>query len=130
MNSINLTGRLVHDPTRRDTPRGVVASFRLAVDGRPRVWINVEAWGHVAGTVATYLRARRHVAVTGRLAHSEYHDHDGHKQTRYHVVADRIGFLELPTSDGDAGKAAPNGPDHATSNGTGATGRDTVRTTP
>src|SRR5262245_17442648 len=67
MNSVNLTGRLIHDPTRRETHRGVVASFRLAVDGRPRVWIDVEAWGHIAGTVATYLTARRHVAVTGRL---------------------------------------------------------------
>src|SRR5262245_54507708 len=96
MNSVNLTGRLIHDPTRRETHRGVVASFRLAVDGRPRVWIDVEAWGHIAGTVATYLTARRHVAVTGRLGYSEYHDHNGHKQSRYLVVCDHLGFLDNP----------------------------------
>ena len=63
MNSYNCTGRLTTDPARRDTTKGVVAEFRLAVDGRPnRVWIDVEAWGHAAGTVATYLTARRHVA--------------------------------------------------------------------
>jgi hypothetical protein len=52
MNSVNLTGRLIHDPSPRDTRRGVVASFRLAVDARPRVWIDVEAWGHLAGDAA------------------------------------------------------------------------------
>jgi single-stranded DNA-binding protein len=96
VNSINLTGHLVNDPTRRDTPRGVVATFRLAVDGRPRLWIDVEVWGHLAGTVNTYLRARRHIAVTGRLAYSEYHDRDGHKQSRYLVVAHAVGFLDSP----------------------------------
>jgi single-strand DNA-binding protein len=101
MNSVNLTGRLVNDPSRRDTHRGVVATFRLAVDGRPRMWIDVETWGHLAGTVATYLRARRHVAVTGRLAYHEYHDRTGHKQAAFRVIADRIEFLESPAVGGD-----------------------------
>jgi single-stranded DNA-binding protein len=119
MNSVNLTGRLVHDPTRRETHRGVVASFRLAVDGRPRVWIDVEAWGHLAGTVATYLRARRHIGVTGHLAYSEYHDRNGHKQASFRIVADRIGFLDLPTFIGDISRDTENGagesePDRAT----------------
>jgi single-stranded DNA-binding protein len=108
MNSVNLTGRLTHNPTRRDTHRGVVAGFRLAVDGRPRVWIDIEAWGHLAGTVATYLTARRHVAVTGRLAYNEYHDRNGTKQSRYLIVADRIGFLEPPTSTPDPDQATPD----------------------
>jgi single-stranded DNA-binding protein len=130
MNSINLTGRLIHDPTRRETNRGVVASFRLAVDGRPRVWIDIEAWGHLAGTVATYLTARRHVAITGRLAQHEYHDQHGLKLTRYHIVADRIGFLDAPTFSADMNESAPNGPDHTVPNGGHAERSDTMRATP
>jgi single-stranded DNA-binding protein len=107
MNSVNLSGRLVHDPTRRETHRGVVASFRLAVDGRPRVWIDVEAWGHLAGTGATYLTARRHVGVTGRLAYTEYHDRNGHTQASVRVIADRVGFLDL-SSSGDVSTAPVN----------------------
>jgi single-strand DNA-binding protein len=103
MNSLNLTGRLVEGPTRRDTHRGVVATFRLAVDGRPRVWIDVETWGHLAGTVAAYLHARRHVAVTGRLAYTEYHDRNGHRQSRYHVVAHNVDFLDPPAEVPDDG---------------------------
>ena len=113
MNSVNLTGRLIHDPSRRDTPRGVVASFRLAVDARPRVWIDVEAWGHLAGTVATYLYARRHIAVTGRLAYAEYHDRNGHKQATYRVVADRIQFLDH--ADGGSSEGQTGSRDSAAS---------------
>ena len=109
MNSVNLTGRLTHDPPRRDTHRGVVATFRLAVDGRPRVWIDVETWGHLAGTVATHLTARRHIAVSGRLAYNEYHDRNGNHQTRYQVVADRIGFLDDPQTVNANGETAERG---------------------
>ena len=97
MNSVSLTGRLTNDPVRRDTTRGVVASFRIAVDDRPeRLWIDVEAWGHVAGVAAKHLRQRRHVAVTGRLRSSSYHDSHGQRQHRFYVIADRITFLDAP----------------------------------
>ena len=33
MNSVNLTGRLTTDPVRRETSRGVVVEFRVAVAG-------------------------------------------------------------------------------------------------
>jgi single-strand DNA-binding protein len=102
MNSYNCTGRLTDDPARRDTTSGVVATFRLAVDGRPkRLWITVEAWAHEAGKVATYGASGRHVAVTGRLVQDEFLDRDGHKQTRYKVVAGRVEFLDDPPSAPD-----------------------------
>ena len=84
----------------------MVAAFNLAVDGRGnRLWIDVEAWGHLAGTVATYLTARRHVAVTGRLAKKQYL-RDGRKQIHVVVIADRIVFLDAPTP---GGATEPNG---------------------
>lgn len=111
MNSINLTGCITDQPARRvTTANGVVAEFRLAVDGRPRrLWITVEAWGHEAGKVATYGARGRHVAITGRLVQDEFHDRDGHKHTRYKVVAGRVEFLDAPTSDSQQVDDAHNG---------------------
>ena len=65
MNVVTLTGRLHNDPARRETSKGVVTTFRLAVDAnRHRLWIDIETWGQLAGT-ATHLTKGRHVAVTG-----------------------------------------------------------------
>ena len=58
MNVLTLTGRLTADPVRRDTPKGVVCEFRLAVDGRPRLWITVQTWGQLAGRCAQHLARR------------------------------------------------------------------------
>ncbi len=104
MNTVSLTGHLHNDPARRTTTRGVVAGFRLAVDDRPnRIWIDIEAWGHLAGIVASNLTRRRHIAVAGRLAHREYHDRDGNARSHYYVIADRISFLDRPDRhSGDA----------------------------
>lgn len=97
MNNVNLTGRLTNDPARRDTTKGVVTTFRIAVDDRPdRLWIDVETWGHLAGVTAAHLCQRRHVAVTGRLRSNTYHDADGHRRQRFYVIADRITFLDRP----------------------------------
>ena len=107
MNSINLTGRLTTDPARRDTASGVVAEFRLAVDGRPRrLWITVEAWAHEAGKIARHGLAGRHVAVTGRLVQDEYLTRTGHKHTAFKVVAHRVDFLDDPP-DGAGHAATP-----------------------
>jgi single stranded DNA-binding protein len=97
MNNVNFTGHLTNDPIRRDTTNGVVVAFRLAVDDRPeRLWIDVEAWGQLAGIVATHLIRRRHVAVTGRLRDRQYHDRAGEQRNHVFVVADRITFLDRP----------------------------------
>ena len=41
MNVFTVTGRLTADPARRDTDKGVVVEFRLAVDGQRRLWLPV-----------------------------------------------------------------------------------------
>ena len=109
MNSINLTGRITDQPARRvTTANGVVAEFRLAVDGRPRrLWITVEAWGHEAGKIARYLDGGRHVAVTGRLVQDEYNTRTGHRHTSYKVVAHRVDFLDDPPGRHDHNDEAP-----------------------
>ena len=64
MNVLTVTGRLTTDPARRDTDKGVVCDFRIAVDGQRRLWLPVTCWGNLAGTCKRYLRAGRRVAVS------------------------------------------------------------------
>ena len=101
MNVITLTGRLNNDPVRCNTPHhGVVAEFRLAVrEPRHRLWIDVESWGQLAGTVAAHLAKGRHVAVTGEIRHTSYHGRDGQRHDDWKVHADRIIFLDPPPPD-------------------------------
>jgi single-strand DNA-binding protein len=99
MNVLTLTGRLVSDPVRRDTTRGVVCEFRLAVDGRPRLWIGIETWGQAAGRCAQHLQAGRRVAVSGALVCDEYTTRAGEKATRWYARATTITFLDAPQVD-------------------------------
>ena len=70
------TGLVATDVTRRETVRGVVATFRLMTGppGRDQVWIDIEAWGKLAGTVARYVNMGRPVAVAGRITHKAWPD--------------------------------------------------------
>ena len=98
MNVITRTGRLTNDPARRDTPKGVVAVFRLAADhNRRRLWIDIECWGQIAGTAASHLRQGRHVAVNGELVATTYHDHAGNRRERWYVKAAQLTYLDAPS---------------------------------
>ena len=96
MNAITVTGRLVNQPARRETAKGVVTCFRVAVDGRPRLYLDIETWGTTAGHAAQHLTTGRHVAITGQLRQNEYHDRDGNHHTRYLINTDRITYLDTP----------------------------------
>ena len=103
MNVLTLTGRLVADPVRRDTPKGVVCEFRISVDTRPRLWITVQTWGQLAGRCALHLRSGRHVAVAGPLLCEQFATRAGERATRWFTRATTVTFLDRP--------------DHADSNG-------------
>ena len=96
MNVAAVTGRLPADPARRETTKGVAATFRVASDSSPRIWIDVECWGHLAGTVAAHLTARQHVAVTGSVAHSQWTDRHGTRVERWFIRATHGAFLDRP----------------------------------
>jgi len=111
MNVVTLTGRLHNDPARRETNKGIVATFRLAVDAnRHRLWIDVETWGQLAGTVHTHLAKGRLVAVTGSLRHTQYTDRDNQRLDHWYVAADRLSFLDPPMLEREAGKAPTSTP--------------------
>ena len=98
MNVITLAGRLASEPARRETAKGVVTEFRLAVDCRPRMWIGVQTWGALAGRAAQHLANGRTVAVTGRLIHEEYVNRAGAVATRWYVRATSITYLDKPVA--------------------------------
>jgi single-stranded DNA-binding protein len=98
MNVLTITGHLTGDPARRDTTKGVVCDFRVAVDGQRRLWLPVSCWGHLAGTCKRYLRPGRRVAVSGQLCADEYISGNDTKQ-RWYLRATQVTFLDGPPAD-------------------------------
>ncbi len=101
MNSITIIGTLTDNPARRDTKRGIVATFRIAAIGTPRIWIDIESWGQLAGRVNQYLVKGRMVAIAGNLAYDSWTDQAGQRRERWYVRAERITFLDAPPTDTD-----------------------------
>lgn len=99
MNSITILGTLTDDPARRDTRRGVVATFRVACPSTPRLWIDIETWGHLAGRVAQHLRKGRTVVAVGTLVHDSWTDDTGQRRDRWLVRAERVTFVDGPSND-------------------------------
>lgn len=117
MNSVQLIGRLTHDPDPGRTASGAaVTTFRLAVDrpGRNGAdFVTIKTWGRLAEATAEHLRRGRRVAVQGRLAHEEWTGSDGRRAERLAVVADRVEFLDIPA----ASKQSGSGDDQAVASG-------------
>lgn len=96
MNSVNLTGRLVDDPTLRYTSDNkAVANVRVAINGRnERVeFIDITVWGKAAEAVAEHKGKGDQIAVTGRLTSGEWTDKEGQRHFRTSVTADEVNFL-------------------------------------
>lgn len=91
MNHIVIAGRIDSDPVRKEANGSVVCTFRLA-SGRTgakggRLWIDVETWGHLAGSCYQHATKGRQVIVAGRLTQKQWTDAAGEKRTRCLVVA-------------------------------------------
>ncbi len=89
-------GIISNDIVRRETRAGVLATFRLET-GAPRggrLWIDIECWGHLAGTIAHHGAPGRHVSVSGRLTQKSWRDKaTGDARCRYVVTAADIDLL-------------------------------------
>lgn len=96
MNVVTLAGRVVREPVRRDTSKGVVCEFRLAVECRPRLWIMVQTWGQTAGRAAQHLTPGRTVAVSGSLISESYATRSGETAVRWYVRATSVTYLDRP----------------------------------
>lgn len=127
MNTVQLIGRLTHDPEANHTTSGTaVTTFRLAVDRAGRNgadFVTVKTWERLADVTAEHLVRGRRVAVQGRLAHEEWTAADGRRAERLSVVADRVEFLDAPAG----GSPRPSGADQAVSSETATAATGTGR---
>lgn len=96
MNVISLTGRVHDTPVRKDTRNGVVTELVLAIDGKKREWIMVQAWGRLAGTCAQHLSTGRRIAVTGELRSRKWIGTDGASNKVWFVQGTDVTFLDPP----------------------------------
>lgn len=89
-------GTIAEEVVRKETRNGVLAVFRLET-GAPndrRLWIDVEAWGQLAGTVAHHGSAGRSVLVSGRLTYKTWRDREsGEARDRLVVTALDVDLL-------------------------------------
>ena len=120
-------GTIADEVVRKETRNGVLAVFRLET-GAPndrRLWIDVEAWGRLAGTVAHHASAGRPVLVSGRLTYKTWRDRtSGEARSRLVVTAldvdllsDDVDQVLLPTTVVAAGSVEAAYPDRPTKKG-------------
>ncbi len=98
LNQCNFIGRLGKDPETRYTGNGdPVVSFSIACgwkskDKEGTEWVNITAFGKLAGIIDQYLKKGSQVYISGRYTTDKY-EKDG--QTRYStkIIADRMQML-------------------------------------
>ena len=102
MNTVTLVGRVATD-IELTAPKGnPIATFRLAVAGATREqdadFFSVKAFGAPAESHARYLAKGRQVAIVGRLSQNTWTTEAGDNRERVEVIANRVEYLDGPTS--------------------------------
>ena len=104
MNSVNLIGRLVRDPSLRYAGELPVVNFSLAIErvkkdgAKTADFPKVIALGKTGELVDKYLHKGMLVGISGRLQTGSY-EKDGMKIYTTEVVADRVTFIEWPKEE-------------------------------
>lgn len=110
LNQVNLIGHLTRDVEVRQTSGNTaVANLGLAVshkwkssDGQQKedtLFIDCEAWGRTAETLAQYTKKGDPIFLNGRLKLDQWEDKEGGKRTKIKLVVENFQFLR---SKGDA----------------------------
>jgi single-stranded DNA-binding protein len=89
-------GTIATSIVRKETRNGVLATFRLASGppGRGQIWIDIEAWGNLAGIIYQHGTKGRGVLVAGRLTLKTWRDRSsGESRRRYVITAHDIDLL-------------------------------------
>ncbi|MFI4881770.1 MAG: single-stranded DNA-binding protein [Phycisphaerales bacterium JB064] len=121
MNSVNLMGRLGRDVELRYTSNNnAVAALSVAVEDRYRakdgttkksvVWVECEAWGKVAETIARYFKKGDKILLEGRLKLDQW-EQDGQKRSKLKVALNNFHFIENPKTQQAAAQAHYGGGD-------------------
>lgn len=111
-NKVFLMGNLTRDVQLKQTPNNntSVAELGIAVnrnwtsgDGEKReetTFVDCEAWGRQAETMAKYLSKGRPVFIEGRLKLDQWEDKDGNKRSKMRVVVENFQFIDSRGSSG------------------------------
>ncbi|MDJ0975590.1 MAG: single-stranded DNA-binding protein [Planctomycetota bacterium] len=114
LNRVFLIGRLTRDPEQRSLQSGnSVTNFGLAVnrtytrrDSGEKVeetcFVDCEAWGRQAETIARYTSKGRQLFVEGRLKFDSW-ERDGQRQSKLRVVVENFQFLDSNAGGGGGG---------------------------
>ena len=101
MNSINIMGRLTHDPVLKTTEKGnPIVNFSVAVDdsGKRTDFIDCAAFMKTAETIAKHLKKGCTVCVSGKLRIDKY-EKDGIKHKAAFIIVNTIDFIQKPESE-------------------------------
>lgn len=109
-NKVILVGNLTRDPELRYSPKGVaIAKLGLAVNRRwtneqgevreETTFVDIDAFGKQAETLATYCKKGRALLVEGRLKLDQWDDKSGQKRTKLGVVLEGFSFLDSLRSE-------------------------------
>lgn len=112
-NKVILAGNLVRDPELKYTPKGsAVCKIGMAINRQWKsdsgekkeevVFVDVDAFGKQAETIAQYLKKGRPLLVEGRLKLDQWEDKQTQqKKSRLGVVLESFQFLDSGKSDGE-----------------------------
>jgi single-strand DNA-binding protein len=121
LNRVMLMGNITRDVELKTTSGGtMVGRLSLAVnrkwagsDGEKKeevVFVDCEAWGKTAETMAKFLAKGRGVYLEGRLKLDQWEDKDGGKRSKLSVVVDSFQFIDAKPAEAPVGRgeAAPS----------------------
>lgn len=125
LNKVILVGNLTRDPEIKYTPKGTaIARIGLAVN---RTWksesgekkeevtfVDVDAFGKQAETLAQYLKKGRPLLIEGRLRYDTWEDKQtNQKKSKLGVVLESFQFLDSGKQSDGPREAAPKAPTQA-----------------
>lgn len=103
MNNVTLTGRLTRDPELKQLAGQTVCRMRLAIDNGQydADYVDVATFGKGGAAAAKHLSKGDLIAVSGRLAYSEWKAEDGSSRSKHEVIG-RVEFLSTKGSKTEA----------------------------
>ena len=111
MNEVIMMGRLVSDPTVRQTTNALVANYRIAVDrrykreGSPDAdYFNCTTFGKRAEFVEKYLHKGSKILIRGEMQNDDYTNKEGQRVYRNVIIVQSQEFAE---SKNHGGQGAP-----------------------
>jgi single-strand DNA-binding protein len=121
-NKVILVGNLTRDPELRYTPKGTaIARLGIACNRKWKsetgelkeevTFVDVDAFGKTAETIAQYLKKGRPILMEGRLKYDTWEDKQtNQKKSKLGVVLESFQFIDSGGGRGEGGGPAPSRP--------------------